>query len=940
MQEMMCKKKRMEIYMEVLEYMISMYYENSIIIITCCCILFLLGIYFTFRLVKDNKRYVINEIVQNCLNVFIIVTIGGCFYLLGLVPRITNVNINALFFIIVFSLIIVYGIIQLIIFHKIPITILQILKNVVYLLFFEVFLLTITNHLSYYEFLTVLLAITFIIISSMLIREMDKNNEDETISAETDYPNSKLFPTRERQLKSFISILEKQKDEPYAIMISGEWGIGKTSFVKALESNMKKDVFIWVKAGSEKSVLNIMRDLSDNLIRILKKNNILVEKDNLIENYFMAFSELCEKEKFKFISHFPFVLSTDNVKDDINYLNKKLKELNKTIYLIIDDLDRCDKEYQKIMFKVIRESTNLKNCKTIFLIDKDKFYLGDHDYLEKYISYHLELCKVEYNEIFHYFIDIIFNNDFIEKMNPLLKKGKSQEEIKKIIYYIPDEILKICGPTFKDILISKDNKSDKEKDNTNIDLKEIETIQIEIKKNIINARKVKRCLKGIKQVITNLNREIENVSSTMQQEDWLETVVRIQFIKFILPSYYDEMKKHDSVFECSNIILINLLDIEEVPFNDRINKKKVIDVVNKVDVIDFSQIMTEREKYLGELHSDKASIKNINQYLDYFTTKDDLIRILDICESQKFTNFNDDIQFAMALLKKISNQSKLSYLDTDGLYDLSFRIIDFLKGIDLSKSDIEAFDHYGYKILRFILVNNSQFLMSILLVFFNVDKVESLWDLLNVTTVDELYDMLIEIDDELENDCLDNENEKLEKIRNKYIEYLEKLQAKEYEDLDIDLSKLYNRLDDIFETCNLWLNINKTLSASKSENVGCSELHRLFLDNQTYINIAAFEEELSLLNKFYKTKEGCYKSEFSQLLLIILLRVVKKYQEDYTWFAGREIKICNQLSEMSEFVCELDKQEDKIAEEVIMRLKILVFRLQNYCKIDKNESKN
>ena len=38
------------------------------------------------------------------------------------------------------------------------------------------------------------------------------------------------------------------------------------------------------------------------------------------------------------------------------YLNDKLRELDKNVYLVIDDLDRVqNREYQEIMFKVIRE---------------------------------------------------------------------------------------------------------------------------------------------------------------------------------------------------------------------------------------------------------------------------------------------------------------------------------------------------------------------------------------------------------------------------------------------------------------------------------------------------------------------------------------------------------------------------------------------------------
>ena len=51
-------------------------------------------------------------------------------------------------------------------------------------------------------------------------------------------------------------------------------------------------------------------------------------------------------------------------KGELEYLKNKLKKLGKTIYIVIDDLDRCDADYQDRMFKVIRKI--LKDCQNLF----------------------------------------------------------------------------------------------------------------------------------------------------------------------------------------------------------------------------------------------------------------------------------------------------------------------------------------------------------------------------------------------------------------------------------------------------------------------------------------------------------------------------------------------------------------------------------------------
>lgn len=87
------------------------------------------------------------------------------------------------------------------------------------------------------------------------------DTKEKLILKESDYPNPHLYYTREKQLEKFISILEQQKGEPYAVMISGEWGMGKTSFVQALEKRLKElnnDYFVWIYAGSEKYLFQIL----------------------------------------------------------------------------------------------------------------------------------------------------------------------------------------------------------------------------------------------------------------------------------------------------------------------------------------------------------------------------------------------------------------------------------------------------------------------------------------------------------------------------------------------------------------------------------------------------------------------------------------------------------------------------------------------------------
>lgn len=170
-----------------------------------------------------------------------------------------------------------------------------------------------------------------------LIEVIYRNKTVEKVNKESDYSNPDLYPTRKRQLENFVPVLEQQKQEPYVIMISGEWGQGKTSFVKSLEEKIKSDVFIWIGAGSEKSVSEIMLEISERILELLKEKGVLIEKESLIEKYFLSLIALLDETGLKLFNNFANIFLGNQEYDLKEYISNKLGELGKTIYLIIDD---------------------------------------------------------------------------------------------------------------------------------------------------------------------------------------------------------------------------------------------------------------------------------------------------------------------------------------------------------------------------------------------------------------------------------------------------------------------------------------------------------------------------------------------------------------------------------------------------------------------------
>ena len=163
------------------------------------------------------------------------------------------------------------------------------IQSVIYL---ELFLLSITQRLELLEWVTgtlgiISIEIFILILEKMISKQQDKKKVNEGVG----YPNPNLYPTRRKQLEKFITVLEQQENEPYAVMVSGKWGAGKSSFIQALEKKLDVNSFIWVYAGSEKTVSEIMSDISIKILGVLKKNNVFIENKNSIGKYFLAFSD-------------------------------------------------------------------------------------------------------------------------------------------------------------------------------------------------------------------------------------------------------------------------------------------------------------------------------------------------------------------------------------------------------------------------------------------------------------------------------------------------------------------------------------------------------------------------------------------------------------------------------------------------------------------------
>lgn len=227
--------------MDIIENIIEKYYfYRTEVLLTFCVtsIVIIIGGLIIFKVKNDNLRYHIIKLTYKIIYSTIIVGIGQILHLMGLMPKIEYIYFNATVFILIIAGIIVYAFLLCLMFKKIIFPIIQNCKYIQSVVFLELFLLSITQNLDLLEWVTGSLGIICLEILISLFEKIINIQQDmKEVNKENDYPNPDLYPTRRKQLEKFITVLKQQEHEPYAVMVSGEWGAGKSSFIQALEKS-------------------------------------------------------------------------------------------------------------------------------------------------------------------------------------------------------------------------------------------------------------------------------------------------------------------------------------------------------------------------------------------------------------------------------------------------------------------------------------------------------------------------------------------------------------------------------------------------------------------------------------------------------------------------------------------------------------------------------
>lgn len=224
-----------------------------------------------------------------------------------------------------------------------------------------------------------------------------------------------------------INLKAKTNHSCFAIGIYAKWGEGKTSVLNLIEEKLRsqKDNIViskfnpWFFKDQESLLFDFFNSIdgenvSEVFLNNLRKYGPIVSMgiSGVINMFAPGVGSILNKSVTKFIDKIPEIkISPVERKRE---LSKNIVDSKKHLVILIDDVDRLDKEETHALFKLIKQTADFDNTIFIIAMDKDvvakslcsKFESGDimsgYNFIEKIIQMQLYLPKIHQGQMLEY----------------------------------------------------------------------------------------------------------------------------------------------------------------------------------------------------------------------------------------------------------------------------------------------------------------------------------------------------------------------------------------------------------------------------------------------------------------------------------------------------------------------------------------------------------
>ncbi|MEC3525525.1 KAP family P-loop NTPase fold protein [Bacillus paranthracis] len=511
----------------------------------------------------------------------------------------------------------------------------QIVQNyckAIFMLLLSILFTQVVVNVNFIWVLNVIISLFFVwsILNSGVKKDSKKTKFNEVADIPVNYYED-LFPTRKKELERILDYLNNiGTEDPYAIAISAGWGEGKTSLISVLQKKIeeKNNAIIYIQPMILDTREKLLNYVFGQLEKVLISNKIYTGKGSPYKKYFDLLLKFVDYKTITSFSGF-FDVFSENKKQDLRELKlelekniEKLANKNQRIYIIVDDLDRVEKETIYSTLTFIKEIVDLKKVTVVFLVDYKNIISEDItvEYLEKFINQKFELSKIHSDELFNYYIKELipkYKTDIINDKIEILKL-----KFNEYIYIIKDYFEKEIESTDKKI---KEGNIE----NNSVEIKRLEARLDEFQYKISNPRYVKKIVLNIKETLNFLEASLINKRDDLYSQnngiEISELIFKFNTFKVLFKGDYDEILKYGDI---RNFLLNNeekfinpfLREKEELSFFETkgIMAELKYDFYNSLifsgEIAEeiFLKIKSQNERLLEELDLNDFSMDSLN----------------------------------------------------------------------------------------------------------------------------------------------------------------------------------------------------------------------------------------------------------------------------------------------------------------------------------------
>ena len=282
-------------------------------------------------------------------------------------------------------------------------------------------------------------------------KKSSENSTDHPIGLVSGHPE--YYEDGRKKFATALAALIENTDlrkRGMTIGITGEWGAGKTLVLREVKSILKGrmeviEFYPWQSSSPE----NLIEDFFQTLASHLHSHRRSLGR--MLENYADKLIELDIDKKINFLAKIGRWISGGylSINDARSNIEQELNTLPKSIVVIIDDLDRLDKDELFEILRLVRNTAHFRNIAYIIAYDPDytakmigrKGIENAEEYLHKIFMLSMNLPSYEHFTYVGVLTEIIRQHfgdnseelSMLERMVTLQYKGQSRHFLTRFI---------------------------------------------------------------------------------------------------------------------------------------------------------------------------------------------------------------------------------------------------------------------------------------------------------------------------------------------------------------------------------------------------------------------------------------------------------------------------------------------------------------------------